>query len=298
MVRAQDFGSAQSSTADKSTVDSGSGADPKSEQLMLLLETLFKLKRITRVDLHATASQQQQLSLTQSQQISQSATAADGRSESGFSYDDQQTYAESEKMALSMAGTLTTDDGRQFSFSYEYRMERTLVQQRSTQIRAGSAAVQDPLVLDVGGVTGQPGGLSGVTTPFDLHGNGGQDRLPVPAAGWRYLVQGAQSPVNGSALFGPRSGQGFAELAAMDVDGNGFVDAGDPGFTDLHLWDGVHTPEPLAKYGIGALAVRSVTAPFRFAGADGITQGQNQRSGMYVTDQGRVGAMHQIDVAV
>jgi hypothetical protein len=44
----------------------------------------------------------------------------------------------------------------------------------------------------------------------------------------------AATRTNGAELFGARSGDGFAELAALDGDGNGWIDEGDAAWQAWH----------------------------------------------------------------
>lgn len=41
---------------------------------------------------------------------------------------------------------------------------------------------------------------------------------------------------NGSELFGALSGDGYADLDAIDDDGNGWIDAADAATNQLYLW--------------------------------------------------------------
>lgn len=41
---------------------------------------------------------------------------------------------------------------------------------------------------------------------------------------------------DGRELFGPRTGNGFLELAEFDIDGNNWIDENDPIFEKLRIW--------------------------------------------------------------
>ena len=101
---------------------------------------------------------------------------------------------------------------------------------------------------------------------------------------------------DGRELFGPTGGDGFAELAALDQDGNRWIDEGDDAFSRLGLWqDGEFTS--LAEAGIGALAVSSVATPFSLE-EGGEQLGRLRASGVYLTEDGAAGVLQQVDLAV
>jgi hypothetical protein len=102
---------------------------------------------------------------------------------------------------------------------------------------------------------------------------------------------------DGSELFGPASGDGFAELAGYDSDGNGWIDEADPVFARLRLWSSPQASlQPLLDAGVGAIGLAAVATPFRLQ-ADGQNLGELRSSGIWLGEQGSVGTVHQIDVA-
>lgn len=273
------------------TEEADSSGDPKTNQIRLLLEKMFGIKRIDSIDMRVDASH----ATVSAGQVTEQSAQVQGPAGWGMEYDYRETYAEAEVLSLAAKGTFTTDDGRSFAFNLDYRMERTYVAQRSVSMRAGNAVTKDPLMLDLGG---RGGGFSPATNPVDLDGDGRAEALPQPKAGNWYLLRDGLVPTSGRSLFGPSTGQGFQELAALDADGNGFVDGADPGFAGLHLWNGQGDPVLLAAMGVGAIGTKSTEAPFRHADLANTLQGLNRRSGIYLMDDGRAGAVHQVDVAV
>lgn len=270
-------------------------ADPRTRQIQLLLEKMFGIKRIASLDLRLDASHAAVAMGQVSERMAQAQGQSGGAAGWGLSYDYRETYAEVEVLALNAEGTFTTDDGRRFTFNLDYRMERTFVQERSVSLRMGDAVVRDPLMLDLGG---GGGGFAAGTVPLDLDGDGRMEALPLPKAGNWYLLRNGQTPTTGRDLFGPATGQGFMELAALDGDGNGFIDSGDAGFSGLHLWNGLGPPALLASLGVGAIATRGIDAPFRHADAANALLGLNRQSGLWLGEDGRAGIVHQVDVAV
>jgi hypothetical protein len=100
---------------------------------------------------------------------------------------------------------------------------------------------------------------------------------------------------DGSELFGPRTGNGFAELAAYDSDGNGWIDENDPVFSDLKVWTqgGLYS---LKDMGIGAISTESVETPFAIKDSANNLQGNVRGSGVYLSEDGDAGAAEQVDL--
>jgi len=143
----------------------------------------------------------------------------------GIEIDAKETRVEAERTQFAAAAQVRTADGRTLTLTAELLMSRESVTVTQVSIRAGDAVVKDPLVLNFSGTAAQLGN----DAVFDLNSDGQVDSL-------RFV--GAQSAVlyfdkdhngvatNGSELFGPTTGDGFAELAKLDGDANG-VDSHD-----------------------------------------------------------------------
>jgi hypothetical protein len=93
------------------------------------------------------------------------------------------------------------------------------VRSHDVHLRAGDARRVDPLVLNLGG---GPTRFEG-RRRFDLDADGEAEEMARLAGGSAYpaLDRNGNGRVDdGRALFGPASGDGFAELAGHDADGN------------------------------------------------------------------------------
>ena len=264
----------------------------KQQTILTMLEKMFgvKFKRMDSIKIHESSVS------VEAHAVNASATAVAGgnpASGGGIALDYQESYLKAEAAALSAEGVVETEDGRKLQFSFSYAAVAVVQVDRSASLRTGSFT--DPLVLDLGG------GVGFGTDPwnFDLDGNGTSKALRSLLPGSTFLAhdRNDDGAINdGRELFGPRSGDGFGELAQLDADRNGWIDESDPGFSQLRLWDGNHPPSLLLDLDIGAIATGR--APFTLdhrQGADLIAR--SRQAGMYLRQDGTPGAVRQIDYA-
>lgn len=206
-------------------------------------------------------------------------------------------WQESEQTCVQGRGQVTTTDGRCLDFSFSTAFSHQEVR-ASSLLESGSIVLKDPLML---GFDGKAVELNGRRIDFDLDADGQPESIPTAGAGCGFLVfdrNGNGRADDGSELFGTKSGNGFADLAAFDSDGNGWVDAGDADFAKLGVWDeaGFQT---LAQRGVGALYTAAVDAPFTLKTRDAAPTvlGQIRAAGVYLMESGQVGRLHQVDLA-
>ncbi|MCX8040529.1 MAG: hypothetical protein N3B15_08185 [Planctomycetota bacterium] len=265
----------------------GEPPDPETLRILAILERLFGDREARRFVLRL-----QQLALERAQAASDAPElpAASGippRSGWGLLYEAEQWSIAAQSAALVAEGQLTLADGRQLSFSLTWVQSAVQVQSAHTRLALGDARLKDPLVFDLDG-----DGIrwEGATVRYDLEGDGVPDAVPLPAGADRILL------LDGRVL-GARSGQAFRELAALDADGNGWIDAGDPAFARLALWNG-REESGLAAAGIAAVATTSVLLPYQHRDARDSLQALGRRAGLYLTAQGRAGAIAQVDLVI
>jgi hypothetical protein len=216
----------------------------------------------------------------------------------GVDYRRTETRVEQEATAFHAEGSVTTADGRQIDLEVDLRLYRSATSTSSTSFQAGDAVAKDPLVLSFGTAPA----LSGARVGLDLDGDGTLEQVPFVAAGSAFLTldRNGNGVVDGGAeLFGPTTGDGFAELAGYDQDGNGWIDEGDAVFSQLRLWqDPTGTPATLADRGVGAIGLAGVGTPFTLVGSqgEGRPAGAVRTSGVWLGEDGSVGTVHQLDV--
>lgn len=211
-------------------------------------------------------------------------------------YDLVESWQEGEDTSVRAEGTVLTGDGKEIRFRLELHLARQLYREHRLSSSLGSAA-EDPLVLAL--QDGSPA-FTGERLSFDLHGNGTREALPLPAPGTFYLAldrDGDGHIGNGSELFGPTSGDGFADLAQHDGDSNGWIDSADPIYGKLLLWDG-HSSKSLAQTGIAAVYLGRVASPFSLRTPDQAPLAQIRSTGIYLHQDNSAGVVQQLNLCL
>lgn len=212
-----------------------------------------------------------------------------------------ETVRERESSEFSAAGVIRTADGRSIDFQLDLAMCRSYQCERK-EVDRGTVKLRDPLVINFDGKAAE---LAGGRFDFDLDSDGRQESMHALTGGSAFLAldRNNDGRINdGSELFGARSGDGFADLAALDDDGNGWLDGADAAFASLRAWSrdegGKDAMSGLQEKGVGALYLGSAATPFSLTDDDNRLRGQVRRSGVYLREDGRAGGLQQIDLAV
>lgn len=216
-------------------------------------------------------------------------------------YTRHEIYTESEQTQFSANGTVKTADGREINFQLELSMSRSYREESFTGVLVGQAARKiDPLVLNFAGTAAQ---LTDQRFAFDLNADGETEQINFVAPGSGFLVfdRNQDGHINdGSELFGPTSGDGFNELAALDDDGNGWIDESDAAFSQLQIWsrdaEGNDQLQSLAAAGVGAISLSRVATPFDIKTTANDMLGQIRSSGVFLHENGTAGTIQQIDL--
>ena len=195
----------------------------------------------------------------------------------GVVYDYHESYYEREVTEFSASGVVKTADGQKIEFSLNLRMEREFYSETNISFRAGDALV-DPLVINYSGNAAE---LTDSKFKFDLNSDGRLDDISRVAPGSGVLVydkNGDGKINNGTELFGPSTGNGFAELAAYDSDGNGWIDERDDIYGKLQVWDhnifGKDFLKSLRDVSVGAIYLGSKSTSFDMKDASNGLNGQ------------------------
>lgn len=278
--------------------------DPKMQLIISMIEVLTgkKIRLFDARTLHLSAPSQQvpQAAQNAAPAPQQSAPAAQGW---GLEYDQHASLHESEQTTFAATGIIKTADGQEIRFKLDLSMSREHSEQTDISVRAGDAArSKDPLVINFSGLAAQ---LTNTKFAFDIDSDGTRDQISFagPGSGFLALDQNNDGNINnGSELFGTKSGNGFADLAKYDSDANHWIDANDAVFSRLRVWSkdatGQDTLATLAQLGIGAISLDNTATPFSIKTANNDVLGQVRSSGVYLNENGSVGTLQQIDLAV
>lgn len=212
-----------------------------------------------------------------------------------------ETVSEHERSEFSANGHIRTADGRALDFKLDLSLCRHYECTR-TQSDNGKVVLRDPLVINFDGKAAE---LVDQRFDFDLDADGRSESLPGLATGSGFLAldrDGDGRIKDGRELFGALSGQGFADLAKLDADGNGWIDEADPAFAQLGVWSrdsgGKDSLRSLKEAGVGALYLGSVDTPFSLKDDGNRLRGEIRASGVYLREDGGAGSLQQIDLAV
>ena len=208
---------------------------------------------------------------------------------------------EAETTTFSTKGTVTTADGRSIDFNVEAVMSREYMAYSGFTVRESTALI-DPLVINL---DGNPASVSDQKYYFDIDADGIEDDVSLPSAGSGMLAldNNGDGKINdGSELFGPTSGNAFAELAEYDLDGNGWIDEADAIFSVLKIWsieeDGTERLVSLKDSGVGAICLKNVVTDFSLK--DAITNATDaviRSTGLFLFEDGTAGTAQQLDLA-
>lgn len=218
----------------------------------------------------------------------------------GLEVDTLETVAEFEHTRVNAQGVVNTADGKQISFTLQLEMSRAFVQTSRTSVRAGDAVRKDPLVINFGGTAAE---LADTQFAFDLDADGQTEHIAFVAGGSGFLAldKNADGHINnGTELFGSLSGDGFADLAQHDQDGNQWIDEGDAVYSQLRVWQrdasGQDRLTSLAQNGVGALYLGRVASPFSVNTATNQSLGLVRSTGVFLYESGQVGSLQQVDL--
>lgn len=218
----------------------------------------------------------------------------------GVRYERHAIYHESETTSFTANGVIVTTDGQQIEIGIQLNMSRSFTAVLDEVFQVGQAAFKDPLVINFGGTAAQ---LTQTTFSFDIDADGINEQLAFvgPGSGFLALDKNNDGVINdGSELFGARSGDGFAELAAYDSDGNGWIDENDAIFSRLRIWIKTVSGEDrlltLAEVGIGAIYLGQIETSFSLKDSGNALQGQVRATGLFLFENGGTGTIQQLDL--
>ncbi len=212
------------------------------------------------------------------------------------------TYSESEYTSFSAQGIAKTEDGREIEFGINISMSRSFRQYTEITTPVLERSLTDPLVINVDSEVAQ---ISEQKFLFDLDADGKEEEISMTEKGSGFLALDLNDDgkINdGSELFGTKSGDGFADLAQYDSDGNGWIDENDSVYNLLKIWykdeNGKDVLINLKEADIGAIALENCDTEFSLMNGTGDIDGKIRRTGVYLKESGGVGSVQHVDLAM
>lgn len=219
---------------------------------------------------------------------------------------------ENRSLSFSLSGVLK-DGNKEVSVNIEVTLQESFIQtlqlNQNTSTRPDSIGVApsekvkmiDPLVIDYLGVGTE---LSDKSFSFDLDSDGTPDQISTLKRGSGFLAldKNNDGVINdGNELFGTQSGDGFADLALYDLNGDGKIDKNDPIYASLRIWtpkeDGTSRLMGLGEAGIGAIYLNAKESEKLMQGSSGNILGIQRKSAGFERLDGTEGEIHHIDFA-
>lgn len=215
-----------------------------------------------------------------------------------------ETYMEQEETSFATKGSVVTADGRRIEFQMELEMSRSFqaTYEQSYELLRQRTQFCDPLVInldtDIASVSDQK-------FLFDIDADGVLDTISQLNAGSGYLAidKNNDGKINdGNELFGAQSGNGFADLAQYDDDGNGWIDEGDAIWDKLLIWckdeNGKDKLYHVSEKGVGAICLQNQATDFSLNSLkNNQTNAQIRRTGIFLYENGMAGTIQHVDMA-
>ena len=140
---------------------------------------------------------------------------------------------------------------------------------------------------------------------FDLDCDGKEEEISSLGKGSGFLAldKNGDGIINdGTELFGTKSGDGFADLAEYDEDGNGWIDEDDGIFSQLRIWTKNEKGEDelisLKDAGVGAINLSSISTAFSNTDNFNDTMAVIQKTGIFLYENGNAGTIQHVDFTI
>lgn len=218
-----------------------------------------------------------------------------------LNFTEESWTTETEDTQFSTQGTVKTADGREITFNVNVGMSREFTQYFRQDLQLAQFSMCDPLVInldtDVASLTDQ-------NFYFDIDADGEEDEIASLSSNSGYLAldKNGDGAINdGSELFGTKSGNGFADLAEYDEDGNGWIDENDAVWKKLQIWckdeNGKDILYRLSEKNVGAICLQNASTDFALKNQDGRMLGNIRNTGFFLYENGMAGTLQHVDVA-
>lgn len=216
-------------------------------------------------------------------------------------YETETYYRQEQSAAFQAQGKVVTADGRTIDFNMNVQMSsRFEAYYKESYDLQQAVNLCDPLVINLDSA---PASVSDQTFYFDLDGDGVKENIHKLGSGSGYLAldKNNDGTINdGSELFGTASGDGFADLAEYDEDGNGWIDENDGIWKHLKIWvqtDNGPQLYTLGEKGVGAICLNKMPTYFAQYDKTGAVESVVRSTGMFLYENGTAGSVQHLDMA-
>ena len=214
---------------------------------------------------------------------------------------EEYSFEEYEETSFSSTGVVKTADGREISFGVDVTMSREF-SQYYRQEGISVQAMCDPLVINLDNNIPD---LSDQKFYFDLDTDGEKEEISklMSGSGFLSLDKNEDGVINdGNELFGTQNGDGFADLAKYDEDGNGWIDESDSVFEQLKIWvkdaQGNDSLYSLKDKNVGAIYLGNQNTDCTLrSGGTGNVNGAIRKTGIFLYEDGMAGTLSHLDMA-
>ena len=212
-------------------------------------------------------------------------------------------YSEKERTSYQTKGTVVTADGKEIEFNLSFAMSRGFEQYYNENYEKNVVSFCDPLVINLDSTMPT---VSDEKFLFDIDGDGVLDTISKLSnkSGYLAIDKNGDGQINdGNELFGTKSGNGFADLAEYDSDGNGWIDEGDEIWDKLMIWcmdeNGRTELYHVSEKGIGAICLQNVSSDFSLNSLKtNQTNAAVRNTGIFLYENGGVGTVQHMDLAI
>ncbi len=214
-----------------------------------------------------------------------------------------ETYVEEEETSFRTEGEVVTADGRRITFGLEMEMSRRFeaAYKQSYKMLQQNISTCDPLVINL---DSDVASVSDQKFLFDIDGDGILENVSQLGSGSGYLAidKNGDGVINdGTELFGPQSGNGFADLAQYDDDGNGWIDENDAIWEKLLIWtkdeNGKDRLYHISEKGVGAIGLQNQSTDFSLQSKQvGRTNAFIRNTGIFLYENGGAGTVQHVDL--
>jgi len=217
----------------------------------------------------------------------------------------KEEYYKKQTVDFSTSLEIQTPD-KNYSMNLEIAFSKELYEAHNMELQFGNPNLKDPLVINYSEDSNPFDNLSTLRFEFDLNNDGENELIPLLKKGSGFLAYDRNDNGeidNGHELFGPKTDDGFQELAQYDHDNNNWIDENDAIFNKLKVWqineNGDNNLVSLVDLNIGAIYLESVESGFKYQNKIDKVDAVQRANGIYVKNDGSgIRMINALDIAL